>query len=160
MRITGTQNDLYTRLQSAAASEQSAADFQATLDAAQRSASSSGTSPLTTGAAASVEAASAGQPMTAAQKLEEFLRKTPAEHMRDAILKEMGLTEEKLDAMPPEQRAAVEETIAEKIKERLLANDENAQASSQMAAASSSTSASTLMPILSYLMQEAKEVLT
>jgi hypothetical protein len=160
MRISGTQNDLYTRLQSAAASEQSATDFQATLEAAQRSASSTGSSPLTTGAAASVEAVAAEQPMTAAQKLEEFLRKTPAEHMRDAILKEMGVTEEELDAMPPEQRAAVEETIAEKIKERLLANDEKTQATSQMAAASATTSTSTLMPILSYLMQEAKEALT
>src|SRR5512145_3347509 len=160
MRITGTQNDLYSRFQSVAVSEQSATDFQATLDAAQRSASSSGTSPLTTNAATSVEAAAAEQPMTAAQKLEEFLRKTPAEHMRDAILKEMGMTEEDLDALPPEQRAAVEETIAEKIKERLLANDEKTQASGQMAAATASTSTSTLMPILSYLMQEAKEVLT
>ena len=57
--------------------------------------------------------------MTAAEELEEYLKKTPAQHLREAILKEMGLTEEELDAMPPERRAVIEHTILEKIKERL-----------------------------------------
>ncbi len=64
--------------------------------------------------------ASVAAPKTAAEELDEFLRMTPAERMRAAILREMGLTEEDLDAMPPEKRAAAEETIARKIKEILL----------------------------------------
>ncbi|HTJ96514.1 MAG TPA: hypothetical protein VL381_03525, partial [Rhodocyclaceae bacterium] len=50
----------------------------------------------------------------------DYLSKPIAQHMRDAILKEMGLTEEDVKAMPPEKRAAVEASIAEKIKERML----------------------------------------
>ncbi|GGE51936.1 hypothetical protein GCM10007276_31270 [Agaricicola taiwanensis] len=41
---------------------------------------------------------------------EEFLdyaRMTPAERMRDAILKELGLTEEDLEGMEPEARKAM-----------------------------------------------------
>lgn len=52
-------------------------------------------------------------------ELIEYLKKSPIEHMREAILKEMGITEEELAAMPPEKRMAFEATIADKIKERL-----------------------------------------
>ncbi|MCY1533901.1 hypothetical protein D9M68_692530 [compost metagenome] len=43
---------------------------------------------------------------------------SPAEKMRDSILKELGLTEEELAALPPEQQNAIEEKIVERIKER------------------------------------------
>lgn len=49
----------------------------------------------------------------------EFAQKTPAERIRDAILDELGLTEESLDAMGPEARAAAEKQIAEKLKEKI-----------------------------------------
>lgn len=61
------------------------------------------------------------------EDLAEWLKKTPAQHMRDAILKEMGLTEEEISKMPPDKRAAVEATIAEKILERLQASGSNPQ---------------------------------
>lgn len=57
----------------------------------------------------------------ARQDLADYMSKSPAEHMREAILKEMGLTEDDLKAMPPEKRAAVEADIDRRIKERLLA---------------------------------------
>jgi protein-disulfide isomerase-like protein with CxxC motif len=41
---------------------------------------------------------------------------TPAEKMRDKILKEVGMTEEELENLPPEQRAAAEREIAEKLQ--------------------------------------------
>lgn len=61
---------------------------------------------------------------TAAQELEELLRKTPIQLMRDAILKEMGLTEEELKHMPPDKRAAIEETIADRIKKKMLGENQ------------------------------------
>ncbi len=57
-------------------------------------------------------------------QLQEYLDKSPAEHMRDAILKEMGMSEEDLAALPPEKREAIESDIARKMRERLLAKDE------------------------------------
>ena len=49
----------------------------------------------------------------------DFAAKSPAEHLRDAILRELGVTEEKLQAMEPEQRAAMEDMIAERLKQKV-----------------------------------------
>lgn len=54
-------------------------------------------------------------------KFHAYMSKTPEQRMREAILKEMGLTEEDLKAMPPEKRKAVEATITEKIRDRMEA---------------------------------------
>ncbi|THF62395.1 hypothetical protein E6C76_18960 [Pseudothauera nasutitermitis] len=54
----------------------------------------------------------------------EYMRKSPMERMRDAVLRSMGLTEEDLEAMPPEKREQVELEIAQRIRERLLRNTE------------------------------------
>ena len=54
---------------------------------------------------------------TAVQDFLDYAKKTPAERMRDAILKSMGLTEEDVKSMSPEKRKAVEETIRQKIKQ-------------------------------------------
>ena len=48
----------------------------------------------------------------------EYMAMSDAEKMRDAILKEMGLTEEEVDAMSPEQQEAIEKQIAERMQER------------------------------------------
>jgi len=45
---------------------------------------------------------------------------TPAQQMRASILKSMGLTEDDLKAMTPQQRQAVEDTIRERIKDAAL----------------------------------------
>ncbi|TBU72140.1 hypothetical protein [Phytopseudomonas daroniae] len=45
-----------------------------------------------------------------------YMEMTPAEKIRDKILKEVGMTEEELESLPPEQRAAVEKEIAEKMQ--------------------------------------------
>ena len=68
-------------------------------------------------------------PKTALQELEEYLKKTPIQRMRDAILKDMGLTEADLNAMPPEKRNAIEATIEARIKEYLLGDKAQAQLS-------------------------------
>jgi len=65
------------------------------------------------------------------KELDDYLSKSPAEHMRDAILKEMGLTEDDLAAMPAEKREALESEIAQRMRERLLAKKEEENPASQ-----------------------------
>lgn len=49
----------------------------------------------------------------------EFMAKSPAERLRDAMLKELGVTEEELASMSPEQRTAIEEKIKERLKQKM-----------------------------------------
>lgn len=53
-----------------------------------------------------------------------YMKKTPEERLRDSILKSMGMTEEDLEGMPPEQRQAIEKKIAEIIKEKLTSGQD------------------------------------
>lgn len=46
----------------------------------------------------------------------DYMKKSPAERIRDQILRDKNITEEELAAMPPEQRAAIEQEIADTIK--------------------------------------------
>ena len=108
MNVNAIENRSQTILRSGKEREKSEITFKAALDAAQEN------------PAENKQAPTQKSGRTAAEELAEYLRKTPAQHMRDAILEELGLTEEDLDAMPPEKRKAVEETIAAKIKEKLL----------------------------------------
>ena len=54
--------------------------------------------------------------------LDDYLQKGPIAMLREKILNKMGLDEDKLKNMPPEQRAKIEESIARQIKEYLLAH--------------------------------------
>jgi len=108
MNVNAIENRSQTILRSTTEREKSGITFKAALNAAQEN------------PAENKQAPTQKSGRTAAEELAEYLRKTPAQHMRDAILKELGLTEEDLDAMPPEKRKAVEETIAARIKEKLL----------------------------------------
>ncbi len=67
--------------------------------------------------------------------LEDYLSKSPAEHMREMILARMGLSEESLKSMPPEQRAAVEAEIGRRIREWLLREEKDAEPGADPAAA-------------------------
>lgn len=49
----------------------------------------------------------------------EYAQKTTEEKLREQILKAMGLTEEDLDSMTPEQRKGVEEQIVRTLKEKM-----------------------------------------
>lgn len=70
-----------------------------------------------------------GNTATAAKSPEEkfldYAKKTPAEKMRDALLSSIGVTEEQLKNMSPEQRREVEQKIADKIKEAVNKKTEN-----------------------------------
>ncbi len=52
-------------------------------------------------------------------ELLEYLQKSPVEKMREMILRSLGETEESIKAMSPEQRAEIEEKIAELIKQKV-----------------------------------------
>ena len=54
---------------------------------------------------------------TAISDFLNYAKETPAQRMREAILKSMHLTEDDLKNMSPDQRKAVEDQIAQKIKD-------------------------------------------
>lgn len=78
-------------------------------------ASSIATPPTVKDASAAARNSGASKAMS---DFQDYANKTPAQRMRDAILKSMGLSEDDLKAMSPEKRKAVEDAIARKIKER------------------------------------------
>lgn len=127
MNVINVRNTLEPVLQSNANRHRAAVDFKATLEAAGQNLAQTGRNTTRGKPAEETQESSPQIAKTAAQELEEYLKKTPAQHMRDAILKEMGLTEDDLAAMPPEKRQAIEETIAAKIKEKLLDHNELAK---------------------------------
>lgn len=61
------------------------------------------------------------------KEIEDYMKKSPVEHMREKILKQKGLSEESLAQMPPEERAEIEEEIGRRIKEWLLRDSDTAQ---------------------------------
>ncbi len=64
----------------------------------------------------------------AKQKFLDYMSKTPEERYYEAILREMGLTKEELEALPPDERAKVEEKIKDEITKRMATQrDEQAK---------------------------------
>lgn len=112
MRVDSIQGVMPSQLQSASNGE-NADGFRSVLESAKQNLAQ-------TQNGESSKSASLASTKTAAQELEAFLRKSPIQRMRDAILKEMGLTEEDLKHMPPDKRAAIEDAIADRIKKKLL----------------------------------------
>ncbi|MDP9808835.1 hypothetical protein J2W42_001677 [Rhizobium tibeticum] len=55
----------------------------------------------------------------------DLANKTPAERIRDQILQRLGLTEDDLKAMPPEEREAIEKQIADELKRQLTGDDDS-----------------------------------
>jgi hypothetical protein len=53
----------------------------------------------------------------AREEFEKFAAMSPAERMRAAILQQMGVSEDQLAAMSPDERKAMEDKITNKIKE-------------------------------------------
>ena len=68
---------------------------------------------------------------TAMADFKDYMSKTPEQRLRDSILKEMGITEEDLKAMPPEKQLAVGKEIAERLQDKIkLAQAEKENGSS------------------------------
>jgi hypothetical protein len=66
--------------------------------------------------------ASASQDNSVVQDFLNYAKESPADRLRDSILKSMGLTQEQLDKMPPAQRQAIEKKIEDIIKQKLQQN--------------------------------------
>lgn len=49
----------------------------------------------------------------------DYMSKTPEQRLRDGILKDMGITEDDLKAMPPEKQQAVAQEIADRMKDKM-----------------------------------------
>jgi hypothetical protein len=56
---------------------------------------------------------------SATDEFKEYMSKTPEQRLRDSILKEMGITEEDLKAMPPEKQLAISKEIAERLQDKM-----------------------------------------
>ncbi|MDR6916036.1 hypothetical protein J2X66_002905 [Pseudomonas sp. 3296] len=62
----------------------------------------------------------------------DYMSKTPEQRLRDSILKDMGITEEDLKAMPPEKQQAVAQEIANRMQDKMkLAQAEKETSSSE-----------------------------
>ncbi|NVZ61159.1 hypothetical protein HX867_03590 [Pseudomonas gingeri] len=57
----------------------------------------------------------------AMKEFKDYMSKSPVERLREQMLKEQGLTEESFNALPPEQQQAINNKIAERIKEQFSA---------------------------------------
>ena len=115
MKVNPSQETAASLLSNAISRDKFQADFQASLDMAKENLSKNRRQQT-------VEAGAMQDAMAAARKeLEDYIAKGPIAHMREKILEQMGLSEEDLAKMSPEQRETVEKTIAAKMKEWLLA---------------------------------------
>ncbi|UPT63963.1 MAG: hypothetical protein M0D54_05310 [Hyphomonadaceae bacterium JAD_PAG50586_4] len=56
---------------------------------------------------------------SATQKFLEEARKSPIERMREQIMEELGLTEDSLSQLAPDEKRAMEDKIAQMIEEKL-----------------------------------------
>ena len=55
---------------------------------------------------------------SASMEFQEYMSKNDAEKIRLAMLKEMGLTEEEFEQLPPEAQLAIEQKIMERLKQQ------------------------------------------
>ncbi|MCT7359286.1 hypothetical protein [Thalassolituus pacificus] len=77
---------------------------------------------------ASATSASAAEPeasteKSAAQEFRDYMAMSDAEKMRATVLKEMGLTEEEFEQLPPEEQLAIEQKIVERLKQETGVSD-------------------------------------
>jgi hypothetical protein len=115
MKVNPSQETAASLLSSAISRDKFQADFQASLDTAKENLAKN-RKQETVQPEAMVDAMA-----EARKELEEYIEKGPIGYMREKILEQLGLSEEDLAKMSPEQRDAVEKTIAARIKEWLLA---------------------------------------
>lgn len=100
------------------AASASSAGASASSAGASSSASPGVTGPGTVPAGdASAKARDSGA-SSAVQDFLSYAKETPAQRLSDSILKSMGLTEQDLQNMSPQKRAAVEKTIEQKLKQQ------------------------------------------
>lgn len=71
----------------------------------------------TTATPATTDVPAAGSTTSSARAdFTDYMSKTPAERIREQLLKEQGLTEEQVQAMPQEKQDAIAKQVAERVK--------------------------------------------
>ena len=55
----------------------------------------------------------------AAAQLDDYMKMTPAQRIRDDLLKKLGLTEEELAAKSPEERQSLESKLRDLVKQQM-----------------------------------------
>lgn len=124
MQVTTRYDSTQTQSQTGTSRSGTGTSFGAALAAAsQNIAGGASTDTVKTAAEKKREAAQLTHDSDLAE-FRDYLKKTPIEHMREAILKEMGLSEEELDALPAEEKNAIEKEIGRRITERLMGKDD------------------------------------
>jgi predicted phage-related endonuclease len=68
---------------------------------------------------------SAAPAKTAKDEFLAYQKMTPAEKMRAAMLAKLGVTEEQLKAMSPEDRKKIEDQMKDMIKEQVMGGDKD-----------------------------------
>ncbi|UXD85994.1 hypothetical protein [Thalassolituus hydrocarboniclasticus] len=86
------------------------------------------TSPVAAAAQKPATSASVAEPeasseKSAVQEFRDYMAMSDAEKMRAAVLKEMGLTEEEFEQLPPEEQLAIEQKIIERLKQETGVSD-------------------------------------
>jgi Fe-S cluster biosynthesis and repair protein YggX len=71
----------------------------------------------------SADGMSAAPAKTAKDEFLDYQKMTPAEKMRAAMLAKLGVTEEQLKAMSPEDRKKIEDQMKDMIKEQVMNGD-------------------------------------
>jgi hypothetical protein len=84
--------------------------------------SAASSTDATAGATGSTGASFTPKGESVVQQFMDYAKESPMERMRDSILKSMGLTEDDLKKMSPEQQKAVEQKIEQMIKQQLQKN--------------------------------------
>lgn len=67
----------------------------------------------------------------ATHAFQEYMSKTPEERIQDAILEEMGLTQEEVAQMPPEQQQAVAKEMTERMQDKIELAEAEKQTTTQ-----------------------------
>ncbi|AOE64345.1 hypothetical protein LOY64_07420 [Pseudomonas corrugata] len=77
---------------------------------------------------ASQDATARATDSSALKDFKDYMSKTPEERLREAVLAEMGISEEEYEAMPPEKQLAVGQEIAQRMQDKsAMAQVEKAQ---------------------------------
>ena len=71
------------------------------------------------------------RPLSAYEELRDYMSLSDAEKIRQALLEELGLSEEQFEALPPEEQLKIEQQIVERIKQQNGVDDSGFDATTE-----------------------------
>jgi len=94
--------------------------FAAVLASATQAVTSANHVSSTADQGSVTESATADTPFhsSASEEFHDYMSKSDADKIREAILREMGLTEEEFQQLPPEEQLEIQREVVERMKER------------------------------------------